>query len=472
MSDGAAFCVDTLLPKCRYRQWTATFPWHIRYLMAKDHKLITALGRVVTKAIFAFQRKQAKRAGIPTQRAKCAALALWQRFGSALNSNCHPHVLVPDAVFVLTGGQQLEVVELPPPTDEQLGRILHKIARRSTALVHDYFGTLDDAQHLLGGAIYEAMTRLPRPAPDEDDEPEPERSGKRCAQLDGFSLHANTSVAADNRLALEKLCRYGMRPAFSHRRLSIDAAGRVLYRLRKPWPKPGGIDVLAFEPVEFLRRLAPLIPPPYANQVRYYGLFAPNAKHRDLLPAAPPSTHSLRPELHGRAAPAVNRRRSETLDGQRPAAQASVALLPNGKRPPLATLLACEPPSSATERSSAEPGPAGERPRRSRTPWAELLRRVFAVDALRCPKCMGPMVVLAFLTDLQVVDKILTHLGLPSAPAPLAPARLEQLELWDEMAEFESQSPHRAAGRDRTSRGPPMDEGDWTLELDEPIDAA
>jgi hypothetical protein len=64
MSDGAAFCVDMLLPKCRYRQWTATFPWHIRYLMAKDHKLVTALGRVVTNAIFTFQRKQAKRAGI------------------------------------------------------------------------------------------------------------------------------------------------------------------------------------------------------------------------------------------------------------------------------------------------------------------------------------------------------------------------------------------------------------------------
>jgi hypothetical protein len=62
-----------------------------------------------------------------------------------------------------------------------------------------------------------------------------------------------------------------MRPAFSHQRLSIDADGRVLYRLRKPWPKPGGAQVLAFEPVEFLRRLAPLIPPPYANLVRHYG---------------------------------------------------------------------------------------------------------------------------------------------------------------------------------------------------------
>ena len=111
MSDEAAFLVDVLLPKCSYRQWTATFPWYIRYLMAKDYKLISAVGRVVIRAIFAFQKKQAKRVGIPTPQAKCAAVAFWQRYGSALNSNCHPHVLAPDAVFVHGGGETLEIVE-------------------------------------------------------------------------------------------------------------------------------------------------------------------------------------------------------------------------------------------------------------------------------------------------------------------------------------------------------------------------
>ena len=33
------------------------------------------------------------------------------------------------------------------------------------------------------------------------------------------------------------------------------------------------------------------------------------------------------------------------------------------------------------------------------------------------------MVVLAFLTDARVVARILTHLGLPTAPPALAPAR-------------------------------------------------
>ena len=38
------------------------------------------------------------------------------------------------------------------------------------------------------------------------------------------------------------------------------------------------------------------------------------------------------------------------------------------------------------------------------------------------------MVVLAFLTDPAVVSKILAHLGLPTSPPPLAPARITAQE--------------------------------------------
>ncbi len=83
------------------------------------------------------------------------------------------------------------------------------------------------------------------------------------------------------------------------------------------------------------------------------------------------------------------------------------------------------------------------------------------MDVLICPRCAGPMMVLAYLTERAVLDKILTHLGLPSSPPPLSPARRpEQAELcerWDEQ---------RSAGRSsrdgRTAsgeiRGPPPEE--------------
>jgi hypothetical protein len=48
--------------------------------------------------------------------------------------------------------------------------------------------------------------------------------------------------------------------------------------------------------VDFLRRLSPLIPPPFAHTIRYFGLFAPNAKNRDLLPAAPVTWTGVRPQ--------------------------------------------------------------------------------------------------------------------------------------------------------------------------------
>jgi hypothetical protein len=61
--------------------------------------------------------------------------------------------------------------------------------------------------------------------------------------------------------------------------------------------------------------------------------------------------------------------------------------------------------------------------------WAELLRRVFAVDVLTCPHCGGPRRLIAQLTDPIVVRKILGHLGLPTEPPRSAPARSpEQFE--------------------------------------------
>ena len=62
-----------------------------------------------------------------------------------------------------------------------------------------------------------------------------ELKGNRCAYQDGFSLHANVSIAASDRLGLEHLCRYIARPPISNERLTQDDNGNILYRLKKPW---------------------------------------------------------------------------------------------------------------------------------------------------------------------------------------------------------------------------------------------
>lgn len=55
--------------------------------------------------------------------------------------------------------------------------------------------------------------------------------------------------------------------------------------------------------------------------------------------------------------------------------------------------------------------------------WATLLKRVYRVDILECPRCHGRLSLLAVISDPPVVKKILQHLQLPSEPPHPAPAR-------------------------------------------------
>jgi hypothetical protein len=53
-----------------------------------------------------------------------------------------------------------------------------------------------------------------------------------------------------------------------------------------------------------------------------------------------------------------------------------------------------------------------ECPRIPRRGWAEMIRKVYEVDPLICPRCKGKMRIIAFITDYPVVDLILNHLKL------------------------------------------------------------
>ena len=89
MSEEAAYLVDMVLPQSRYRLWTFTFPWPIRRLMARDYTLITAILNLVIRALSAYQRRMARRAGhrgAPGSKC-CASVTFVQRFGGALNPN-------------------------------------------------------------------------------------------------------------------------------------------------------------------------------------------------------------------------------------------------------------------------------------------------------------------------------------------------------------------------------------------------
>jgi hypothetical protein len=58
----------------------------------------------------------------------------------------------------------------------------------------------------------------------------------------------------------------------------------------------------------------------------------------------------------------------------------------------------------------------------SRIPWAELLKRVYNVDALAC-SCGGRLRFIALILESDVARRILDSLALESVPPPIARAR-------------------------------------------------
>jgi hypothetical protein len=150
------------------------------------------------------------------------------------------------------------------------------------------------------------------------------------------------------------------RPAIATRRLERLQDGRVRYRLRHPFHD--GTRAVLFDPLTFIEKLCALVPPPRANLVTYHGVLAPNAAWRaGVIPPVEPS---------GPLPSRKNHRKTRWEE------------------------------TSAPERAR-------------RYTWADLLKRVFALDVLQCPYCHGRRKLIAFITEAPVIRAILECLDLP-----------------------------------------------------------
>jgi hypothetical protein len=413
-ADIAAHLVDRVLPEAPYRQFVLTFPWAMRLPLAFDPSFLSRTMNAYLKTLFAWQRLRGRLAGIRAGRT--GAVTFIQRFGGALNLAPHFHSLLPDGLFVPGPEGRLAFAPLPPPSDQEIAELTARIASRLIALAQalipgfqEAASSLDKEQVLLGQTMGEAL-RPPLPAQTFFETFAAEPTAKPlCARVEGFSLHAARTVAADDREGLEQLARYGLRAPFSLQRLSLLPDGNVCYHLRRPWPTPDGASTLILDPLAFLRRLVALIPRPFQNLLRYHGVFANRSKDRFLLPPPPasqPSTDS--------------------------------------------------PASTTVETPPCTPPPPPVRPRS--LGWAQLLRRVCHVDALLCPRCGASLVVLAFITDPAVIKKILDHIRIPSTlPIPAPPRRPLEPEFifCDEPPVDDRQDEASAPSYPVSSRSPP-----------------
>ena len=189
-----------------------------------------------------------------------------------------------------------------------------------------------------------------------------------CAALDGFTLHAATRAGAldlDGREAL----KYILRPSVAQERVTHAPGGLVRITLKRPFSD--GTVAVDMDPLSLLCRLAASVPPPRFHTVRYAGVLAPASKWRPRILPTPPRAE------HGAAS------------------------------------------DDDHDDHDDKPLRKGSRYR----PWAELLKRTFQLDVLRCPKCQGRMKLVAMVTDPKSVTRLLRGLGEPTEAPERVPAR-------------------------------------------------
>jgi len=293
MVESAAHLVDHVFPEVPVRQFVLTFPFPLRFLLAAEPRALTEVLALVQRGISTFL---IRRAGFSVSSgAKTGAVTLIQRFGSALNLNPHLHMLFLDGAYTFKGIKASFHRARRPRPDELVNllgslsrRIVRLLERRGLLIADPQYPTLDldvgsaldqiqaaSVQYRIAVGPHagrKALTLYSVPPMDDS------TGSGLLAQVDGFSLHAATVCEAYQRSKLERLCRYITRPPIATKRLSVDRQGRVVYRYKQTFRD--GSNHVVLEPLDFIARLAALVPRPRLNLTRFHGVFAPNCKYR------------------------------------------------------------------------------------------------------------------------------------------------------------------------------------------------
>jgi hypothetical protein len=132
------------------------------------------------------------------------------------------------------------------------------------------------------------------------------------------------------------------------------ADGKISYELKTPYKN--GTTHVVFEPLDFIARLAALVPKPRVHLTRFHGVFAPNSQYR-----------------------AQVTREAKLKKNQ----------------------------------STAKDDPEDGEKRRSQMSWAMRLKRVFNIDVTVCSHCQGLVRIIACIEDQPVINKILAYINQP-----------------------------------------------------------
>ena len=406
------FLMDKILGGLPVRQFVLSFPFELRFLMARDSRLMSLVLAIVNRAIGGFYRRKAKlELGAPGgskdgsksgAKTKTAAVTFIQRYGSSLNLNIHFHMLVVEGVW--ESGVVKELKANPPararlaplsaPNNEDIEKLTCAIRDRVKRLLerkgyskasrgNDKQLSYESEGFFTDGAVIDELQsasiqsrlatgpnagqRVGKLGQQIHMAYKGELKGPRCFAIQGFSLHANTFCQPVEREKLKRLIEYVARPPFANERIAQLPNGNVTLKLKKPFSD--GTTHIVFTPLEFIEKLSALVPKPRVHLIRYAGAFARHAK--------------IRPDVPVRAR----------------MGEADVAPAPGEE----------DEKQAPSEKSRS---------------WARLLKRVFGIDVDSCHACGGKNVkIIAAIMDRATITKILNHVGIPPDIPEIAAAR-------------------------------------------------
>jgi hypothetical protein len=404
MNATAALLVDHVIGEVPVRHWVLTLPPPLRYLCAYDRQLCNEVVSAFLDAIFDLLRRRAKQElGLRSVRqAHPGAVTAIQRASSHLALNPHLHTIATEGVYVCETEDAEPVFRaLPAPsTTDQVAvawatcmktvAALRKrglwmdmdpsedrLAQDEPTLAQYYNASLRGVLALGARAgqrvmrLYGEASGVERGGVGAGEAGAASRSGSGQTPGYGFNVHAGRRVKATDRKGLESLGRYLLRPPMAQRRLELREDGRVVLHLKRAFSD--GTRAYVFEPLDFLSKLAALVPPPRMHRIRFHGVWAPNAKLRSHVVPKPPQA---------------------------------------------------EQPGHCEHAARQAQQPRSDRSRRKYYEWARLLSRVFAEDVMSCPRCgRGPMQYVCVVRRPDSIRKILKSIGLPADSPEPAPSR-------------------------------------------------
>jgi hypothetical protein len=167
----------------------------------------------------------------------------------------------------------------------------------------------------------------------------------------GFNVYCGKPIWPHNEDGLENLARYIIRASFSQERMTYIPANDSSDGVSKVnYQSKDGTSTKTFDALDWLAQLVTHIPNKGEQMVRYYGFYS--NKSRGL------------------------RKKAGTDDAVPALIESEVS------------------------------------PKEFRKNWARLIQKIYNVDPLLCPKCLGSMRIISFIEDSEIIKKILKHLDL------------------------------------------------------------